>query len=69
MLTLEIKGEDSPQNKAKRDALDEWVKAIDATGGFGSWTWDIAFQPSEIQDIITRHSGKFVEDLVEASAT
>ena len=25
MLVLEVKGQDSPQNQAKRDALDEWV--------------------------------------------
>jgi type III restriction enzyme len=35
ILALEIKGADSPQNKTKRDALNEWVKAINAAGGFG----------------------------------
>jgi type III restriction enzyme len=55
-LALEIKGTDSPQNKAKRDALNEWVKAINAAGGFGRWTWDVAFKPSEVQDIITKHA-------------
>lgn len=34
-LALEIKGIDSPQNQAKRDALKEWVKAINVAGGFG----------------------------------
>jgi type III restriction enzyme len=56
MLALEIKGVDSPQNKAKRDALAEWVEAVNSAGGFGVWSWDVAFQPSEIQDIIARHS-------------
>ena len=56
VLALEIKGTDSHQNRAKRDALDEWVKAINATGGFGKWAWDVAFEPSEVQDIITKHS-------------
>ena len=37
LLALEIKGEDSPQNKAKRDALAEWVLAVNAAGGFGTW--------------------------------
>jgi type III restriction enzyme len=55
ILALEIKGTDSPQNKAKRDALNEWVKAINAAGGFGRWAWDVAFKPGEVQDIITRH--------------
>lgn len=55
-LVLEIKGEDSPQNKAKRDALDEWVRAVNATGGFGHWAWDVAFDPNEVQDIISKHA-------------
>ena len=35
ILALEIKGTDSPQNRAKRDALNEWMKAINASRGFG----------------------------------
>jgi type III restriction enzyme len=56
-LALEIKGEDSPQNQAKRDALAEWVTAVNAAGGFGEWCWDVAFAPHEIDDIISRHAG------------
>ncbi|MCE8544600.1 DEAD/DEAH box helicase family protein [Ruegeria pomeroyi] len=56
MLALEIKGTDSPQNKAKRDALAEWVEAVNSLGGFGVWSWDVAFQPSSLNDIIQRHS-------------
>ncbi len=55
-LALEIKGEDSPQNKAKRDALAEWVQAVNSTGGFGTWAWDVAFAPSEIHDLVTKNS-------------
>lgn len=55
-LALEIKGTDGPQNKAKRDALNEWVKAINGTGGFGLWAWDVAFRPSDVQDIVSKHS-------------
>ena len=54
-LTLEIKGTDSPQNQAKRHALNEWVQAINVAGGFGQWTWDVAFSPDEVQDILDRH--------------
>lgn len=57
-LALEIKGKDSPQNKAKRDALAEWVTAINSEGGFGDWCWDVAFEPSSIQDIISKHAGR-----------
>ncbi|MCF7976790.1 MAG: hypothetical protein K9L82_02015 [Chromatiaceae bacterium] len=55
-LALEIKGTDSPQNQAKREALSEWISAINSSGGFGHWAWDVAFQPSEVQDIITKHA-------------
>lgn len=54
-LVLEIKGEDSPQNKAKRDALAEWAAAIGTVGGFGNWCWDVAYQPGEVRDILDRH--------------
>ncbi len=56
ILALEIKGTDSPQNKAKRDALNEWVRAINAAGGFGRWAWDVAFKPGEVQDIVSKHA-------------
>ena len=53
-LALEIKGADSPQNQAKRQALNEWVQAINAAGGFGQWAWDVVFKPAEISDILDR---------------
>ena len=56
-LVLEIKGEDSPQNKAKRSALDAWVTGVNQKGGFGMWCWDVAFAPAQIQDILYRHAG------------
>ena len=55
ILALEIKGADSPQNQAKRDALNEWVLAINSSGGFGHWAWDVAFSPDEVQDILDRN--------------
>jgi type III restriction enzyme len=55
ILVLETKGQDSDQNRAKRLALDAWVKAVNSKGGFGNWTWDVAFEPAQIRDIIQRH--------------
>lgn len=52
---LEIKGEDSPQNVAKRQALKQWVAAVNAKGGFGTWCWDVAFEPAQVHDIVQRH--------------
>lgn len=54
-LVLEIKGEDSDQNRAKRVALDVWVKGVNARGGFGVWCWDVAFEPARVHDILQKH--------------
>jgi type III restriction enzyme len=57
-LALEIKGVDSPQNRAKRGTLTEWVAAVNAEGGFGAWASDVAFEPAQIHDIIGRYSSE-----------
>jgi type III restriction enzyme len=56
-LVLEIKGEDSEQNRAKRAALDAWVSGVNSKGGFGVWCWDVALKPHELADILARHAG------------
>lgn len=58
VLALEIKGQDSPQNQAKRSALAEWVRAINETGGFGRWASDVALSPSQVHDIVAKHASK-----------
>lgn len=52
-LILEIKGQDSPQARAKKAALDEWVQAVNEHGGFGTWHSGIAFELKEVPRIIT----------------
>lgn len=54
-LVLEIKGEDSEQDRTKRAALDEWVKAVNEKGGFGTWCWDVAVKLAQIHDIVEKH--------------
>jgi len=55
LLVLEVKGRDSEDNRAKRKALDEWVKAVNSHSGFGLWCWDVSFNPSDIVDILNKH--------------
>lgn len=58
-LVLEIKGEDSEQNRAKRMALDAWVRAVNSRGGFGTWCWDVVKgEPAGVDDVIIYHSGE-----------
>jgi len=56
-LILEIKGEDSDQNRSKRQTLDTWVRAVNARGGFGTWCWDVVkAEPSKLMDVLVHHS-------------
>jgi type III restriction enzyme len=57
MLVLEVKGEDSPQNQTKRRFLQEWVGAVNQQGEFGNWTSEVSFDPSDVTDLLHRHSG------------
>lgn len=54
-LVLEVKGEDSDKNKAKRAALDEWIKAVNADGRFGTWAWDVIFKPQDVVVVLHKH--------------
>lgn len=63
-LVLEIKGEDSPRDQAKRHALGQWVQAVNAHGGFGTWAWDVVVgSMAGMQDVVAKHaSGASVGD-------
>lgn len=54
-LILEVKGQDSAQNKAKRDAAVTWVKAVNEHGGFGGWAFDVVFDMAKVRDVIASH--------------
>ena len=58
MLVLETKGQDSDRDRTKRRFLDEWVRAVNAHGGFGQWSWDVSRDASDILDILAQHSNK-----------
>ena len=54
---LEVKGIDSQQNKTKRRFLDEWVKAVNSHGGFGTWKWDVSRNPMDLEGILNKAVG------------
>lgn len=53
-LVLEVKGQDSEQNRAKRQAMDTWVSAVNEQGGFGEWCFDVVFEPAKIRDTLSK---------------
>jgi type III restriction enzyme len=56
MLVLEVKGQDNQEQRTKREFLDEWVRAVNAHGGFGLWAADVSRSPTDIHEILHRHS-------------
>lgn len=63
-LVLEVKGQDNEQNQTKRGFLDQWVKAVNAHGGFGRWSWDVSRNPSDVRDILAKHAKALGESLI-----
>lgn len=51
-LVLETKGQDSQQDKTKREFLDEWVRAVNAQAGFGKWKWVVSKHPGDVGGLI-----------------
>ncbi|MEX2138602.1 MAG: DEAD/DEAH box helicase family protein [Pirellulales bacterium] len=56
-LVLEVKGQQTDESRAKRKSLEEWVKAVNAHGGFGRWVADVAYAPGDVHDVLQRHGG------------
>ena len=54
-LVLEVKGQDSEQNRAKRAAMDTWIQAVNEQGGFGQWRFSVVFEPAKIRDVVMEH--------------
>jgi type III restriction enzyme len=55
ILVLEVKGQDTPRDQAKRQALAEWVEAVNVDGRFGQWCCDVSFAPGDVLDILARN--------------
>ena len=56
MLVLEVKGQESQQDRTKREFLLEWSKAVNQHGGFGIWASDVSFSPADFPSILTKHN-------------
>ena len=54
-LVLETKGRMTSRDVAKRKAMSEWVKAVNATGEFGTWVNDISFNVADVDNIIQKY--------------
>jgi type III restriction enzyme len=56
MLVLEVKGQESQQDRTKREFLSEWVKAVNQHGGFGVWASDVSLSPADLPGILRKQN-------------
>ena len=57
MLVLETKGQETEEDRVKRQYLEEWTRAVTEHGGFGRWRCAVTKNPGEIQEILMRAGG------------
>jgi type III restriction enzyme len=63
-LILEVKGQDSDENRVKREFLNLWVRAVNETGRFGKWHWAVVFNSTEVYDILDKYKDFPVESFL-----
>jgi type III restriction enzyme len=51
-LVLEVKGQETEQDKTKRRFMEDWVKAVNNHGGFGDWAFAVSRNPGDVEGII-----------------
>jgi type III restriction enzyme len=56
ILVIETKGEEDQKDKVKREAMREWIRAVNQHGGFGRWHSDpaVSRRPDDIPDILQK---------------
>jgi type III restriction enzyme len=54
-MVLETKGKDDEQNRVKRQALERWVNAVNQSGAFGTWCWDVSFHQDDLSDKLKQY--------------
>jgi type III restriction enzyme len=53
-LVLEVKGQDSQENRTKREFLGEWIRAVNDHGGFGVWAWGVSLNVKDVYEVVKR---------------
>jgi type III restriction enzyme len=51
-LILEVKGQEKDQDKAKWAAMEEWVKAVNLNGNFGTWEFKVLKNPKDLFGVV-----------------
>lgn len=55
-LVLEVKGQETRRDKAKRSAMNEWTLAVNSLKDYGIWHNDVSYDVADIDGIIQKYS-------------
>ena len=56
MLVVEVKGEETDETDAKHAFMREWIAAVNADGGFGTWAFAMSTDPDDLQAILVTNN-------------
>ena len=51
-LILEVKGFESEADRQKQTTAEQWVRAVNHHGGFGTWEFAVSREPHRISDFL-----------------
>ena len=51
-ILLEVKGKKTDQDEAKWATAEEWVKAVNLNGNFGTWEFKVLEDPNDVFEIV-----------------
>lgn len=54
-LVLETKGQNTRRDQVKRQALAEWIAAVNGLGEYGEWVNDVSFDVADVDGIIAKY--------------
>ena len=56
MLVLEVKGEETEQDRAKYTAAPRWCEAVSNWGEMGRWVFDHCGAPGSVKAVLAKHA-------------
>lgn len=51
-LILEVKGQETEQDRAKWSAAKQWIEAVNSNGSFGTWEFKVLKDPKELFELV-----------------
>ncbi|WP_303997786.1 BPTD_3080 family restriction endonuclease [Megamonas hypermegale] len=54
-LILEVKGQETIKDKMKRNALSDWIRAVNNSNNYGVWCNDVSYNVKDVDSIVKKY--------------